>query len=279
MFQNPADGFCAERAHGSSGSAKRRRERRLRAWLRHERQLIALHLAEALHHSAGSSMTKVVERREGEGVEGERYGALRRQMPPPPGTRPAAMMEKLSQGFWLEASRQPGHVVPSLSLLVLADTTTDGVDSSSLRFLAAAALYSRKLDEEKVRKREEEEEEELKRIRNIPLNQLTPLQRQKLVCWLNKEKEKKKAKAAVGILPSTSSSSSGFSRKRKKYLARRRRRRRRRGKGRGDVVHVKWTLGDDFKIVSVFSAQLGSSVDTCPASVYGALSKLIFSGR
>ena len=191
MFENPADGFCVERAHGPSGSAKRRRERRLRAWLRHERQSIALHLAEALHHSAGSSMTKVVERREGEGVEGERYGASRRQMPPLPGTRPAAMMEPLSQGFWREASRQPGHVVPSLSLLVLADTTTDGVDSSSLRFLAAAALYSRKVDEEKVRKREEEEEE-LKRIRNIPLNQLTPFQKQKLVCWLNKEKEKKK---------------------------------------------------------------------------------------
>ena len=38
MFQNPADGFCADRALGSSGSAKRRRERRLRAVLRHERQ-------------------------------------------------------------------------------------------------------------------------------------------------------------------------------------------------------------------------------------------------
>ena len=224
MFQDPADGFCAERAHGSSGSSKRRRERRLRAWLRHERQSIALHLAEALHHSAGSSKTKVVERREGEGVEGERYDALRRQMPPPPGTRPAAMMEPMSQGFWPEASRQPGHVVPSLSLLVLADTTTDGVDSSTLRFLAAGALYSRKLDEEKVRKREEEEE--LKRIRNITLNQLTPLQKQKLGCWLHKEMEKKKAKAADGILPSTSSSSSGFSRKRKKKTRKRTRRRR-----------------------------------------------------
>ena len=51
MFQNPADGFCADRALGSCGSAKRRRERRLRAMLRHERQTFAMELAAALHHS------------------------------------------------------------------------------------------------------------------------------------------------------------------------------------------------------------------------------------
>ena len=32
----------------------------------------------------------------------------------------------------------------------------------------------------------------------------------------------------------------------------------------------RWTLGDDFMFVSVFSAELGSSADTCTASVYGA---------
>ena len=52
MFPNPADGFCADRALGSSGSAKRRRERRLRAMLRHERQTVAMELAAALHHSS-----------------------------------------------------------------------------------------------------------------------------------------------------------------------------------------------------------------------------------
>ena len=49
MFRNPADGFCADRAFGSSGSAKRRRERRLRAMLRHA---VAASLVEAHHHSA-----------------------------------------------------------------------------------------------------------------------------------------------------------------------------------------------------------------------------------
>ena len=34
------------------GAAKRRRERRLRSWAKHERQTVAMALAEALHHSA-----------------------------------------------------------------------------------------------------------------------------------------------------------------------------------------------------------------------------------
>ena len=51
------DGFCADRALGSSGSAKRRRERRLRAMLRHERQTVAMALAEKLHHSSRGQKT------------------------------------------------------------------------------------------------------------------------------------------------------------------------------------------------------------------------------
>ena len=44
-----ADGFCAERV--STGSARRRRERRLRSWWRHERMSIAAVLATVTHHS------------------------------------------------------------------------------------------------------------------------------------------------------------------------------------------------------------------------------------
>ena len=51
MIQNPADGSCADRAH-VSGSARRRRERRLRSWLRHERMTVRMELAAALHHSS-----------------------------------------------------------------------------------------------------------------------------------------------------------------------------------------------------------------------------------
>ena len=37
---------------GGTGSARRRRERRLRSMLRHERMTVAMALAEKLHHSA-----------------------------------------------------------------------------------------------------------------------------------------------------------------------------------------------------------------------------------
>ena len=38
--------------HAGSGSARRRRERRLRSWLRHERMTVCMELTAALHHSA-----------------------------------------------------------------------------------------------------------------------------------------------------------------------------------------------------------------------------------
>ena len=36
------------------------------------------------------------------------------------------------------------------------------------------------------------------------------------------------------------------------------------------IFFVWWTPGDDFMFVSVFSAELGLTMDTCSASVYGA---------
>ena len=36
------------------------------------------------------------------------------------------------------------------------------------------------------------------------------------------------------------------------------------------IFYVWWTPGDDFMFVSVFSAELGLTADTCSASVYGA---------
>ena len=51
MIQNPADGLCADRAHGTVGAARRRRNRRLRAFLKHERMTVAMNLASIQHHS------------------------------------------------------------------------------------------------------------------------------------------------------------------------------------------------------------------------------------
>ena len=51
MFPNPADGLCADRAPGTVGAARRRRDRRLRAFLKHERMTVAMNLATIQHHS------------------------------------------------------------------------------------------------------------------------------------------------------------------------------------------------------------------------------------
>ena len=73
MFQNPADGFRADHALGSSGSAKRRRERRLRAM-----QTVAVALAEKLHHSSrGQKLARAGGERE------TNYTAAFRKMLPP----------------------------------------------------------------------------------------------------------------------------------------------------------------------------------------------------
>ena len=47
----PADGLCADRAHGTVGAARRRRDRRLRAFLKHERMAVVMNLAAFQHHS------------------------------------------------------------------------------------------------------------------------------------------------------------------------------------------------------------------------------------
>ena len=68
-------------------SARRRWERQLRSFLRHEELSVKMALARALHHSA----QRVEEPREG--VEGVTYDAPRRHKLPPPVTRPASLAE------------------------------------------------------------------------------------------------------------------------------------------------------------------------------------------
>ena len=51
MSQNLADGLRADRAPGTVGAARRRRDRRLRAFLRHERLAVAMSMATIHHHS------------------------------------------------------------------------------------------------------------------------------------------------------------------------------------------------------------------------------------
>ena len=51
MFPTPADGLCADRAQGTVGAARRRRDCRLRAFLKNERMAVAMNLATIQHHS------------------------------------------------------------------------------------------------------------------------------------------------------------------------------------------------------------------------------------
>ena len=86
-------------ADGEGTSAMRRRQRRLRSWLRHERQTVAMELAAALHHSrdvgpgthAGLRAQKAASSREEAGVE--THNALRGLKTLPPGMRPEQLPE------------------------------------------------------------------------------------------------------------------------------------------------------------------------------------------
>ena len=62
-------------AGGGTGSARRRRERRLRSMLRHERMSVAMALAEYTHHSAprGQKMAR---------AGGGSASTLRKMLPP-----------------------------------------------------------------------------------------------------------------------------------------------------------------------------------------------------
>ena len=97
-----------ERDVRGAGSARRRRERRLRCMLRHERQTVAMALAEQLHHSANRVERDAALRRQTtrarEVEERELHDAPRRQKPPPPGTRPAPLVEVQPQGAMVQHS-------------------------------------------------------------------------------------------------------------------------------------------------------------------------------
>ena len=66
---------------GGTGSARRRRERRLRSMLRHERMSVAMALAEKLHHSAQRPEMA----RAGGGARVEVHGRVPEDAPPPGG--------------------------------------------------------------------------------------------------------------------------------------------------------------------------------------------------
>ena len=84
---------------GAGTSAWRRRQRRLRSWIRHERQTVAMELAAALHHSrdvgpgthAGLRAQKAAS--SGLVVSHKTHSALPGTEEAPPGVRPGSLVD------------------------------------------------------------------------------------------------------------------------------------------------------------------------------------------
>ena len=105
-----------------TGAARRRRERRLRSMLRHERQTVAMELAVALHHSRDVGSGTYVGLRAQETAssvggreveEHETNHALRRQMALPPGARPGILVELAPQRSDRTVRRSAGVTHPA----------------------------------------------------------------------------------------------------------------------------------------------------------------------
>ena len=126
-------------------AAARRRQRRLRSWLRHERMTVAMTLAEMMHHTAlrGPKMTRV-----GEGVEHEQHDGLRAQKPPGSLLDPGP--QRTDRTVRHSAGDTPLLVVPALR-------GDDGVDGTTLRFLLEQNLSLKKKQEEEEKVREMKE--------------------------------------------------------------------------------------------------------------------------
>ena len=169
-----------EREVGGGGCARRRRERRLRSMLRHERMAVAMALAEALHHSSGP---KVMERaqhaaprgqetgtRAGEGEVHEKNDAPRRQNAPHPGERLGCLVDPGPQRSDHTVRRSEGDSLPTPGLPVLAGASGEAVDSSALSFFVQLAVKDRRREEEELavkKKKKEKAEKELQQARRL----------------------------------------------------------------------------------------------------------------
>ena len=127
-----------------AGAAKRRRERRLRATLRHERQTVAMELAAALHHSRDGGR--------------ETYYGLRAPKTASSGGRPGVLTEPEPQGQerpWTFPRRSQVAREPQPLLHLGVGEVHDG---PLVSFLLQRALLARRKEEEKERKEKEMQE-------------------------------------------------------------------------------------------------------------------------
>ena len=176
----------AERAGSDVGSARRRRERRLRSWWRHERMTVAAELAVALHHSRGVGPAAPHE-------------ALRGQSPASPGGRRPGVLKEPKPPVVVEHAACPCSGAPLLVVPSLAAAESDGVDGTSLKYLLKVSLRQRQKEEEEEvmeKKKEKEQAAETRRRAQALVDHAASLPKRK-----TKKKRKRK-------LPHSSSHSS-----------------------------------------------------------------------
>ena len=177
-----------------TSSARRRRERRLRSWLKHERMTVAMELAAATHHSSPKG-----------GWPDTTHDALRGQKTASSaGAHPGVLKEPEV----LVGAVTVGYVAAPGPLLEVASMAGgDSVDGTALRFLVKKALDRQKEEERVKRNEEEKEERRMKRI-NEMLRLGLPVSLEEREAWTR-------------WIATSSSSSSGKRRKRKKRRKRR----------------------------------------------------------
>ena len=140
-------------AREGASSARRRRDRQLRAWHRHVRTTVAMELATALHHSAQGPKKRAVEEPWEEELPVKHNATSGQNATPPWGVRPAHPLDVSVQPP-LVAATCVAAGVPSLSSPALGGDCS--LDSATVSFLVRLAVGAQaELDR---RKRREEEE-------------------------------------------------------------------------------------------------------------------------
>ena len=145
-----------ERDGSGVGSARRRRERRLRSWWRHERTTVAAEFVVALHHNrdVGPGMHVGLRAQKTASSGGRRPGVLKEPVPP----------------VVVECAARPCSGVPLLAIPCLGGGA-DGVDVTTTQFLLKKAILRKKEEEEeeeKARKEEAQEKADLELAKRDP---------------------------------------------------------------------------------------------------------------
>ena len=197
------------------GAARRRRQRRLRSWLKHERQSVAMALAEYTHH-ASRGQTRARAREE---VENVTRDGLRAQKSPPPGERPGCLVDPGPQRSDRTVRRSAGDSLPTPGLPVLAGASGEAVDAFTLSFLTAKALEDTRKEE--VARKEAQKEAKRKKKQDAVDAAMVEF---RTLLLLPKERETPETQRRLDELHQllySPSSSSGARRKRKKRRKRR----------------------------------------------------------